>query len=129
MRRFWIIGCFAAMFLAVLVYFWVRSERDLQQKIQQARAVSTGLNLQFLSDPRFRNLRANGYHPEGKSLLGRGTFEVAGFVWSTNDLQQARKLVEALNPPGSLEFKVAVQKPPTVVQPTPKTVISTNKLP
>jgi hypothetical protein len=133
MRRSAGIIVLAVVLLGVLAYAWYRSESAYQAKVQHGREMAAGLNAQFMADPRFQLVRAIGYEKSSGPLWSEGSFRVTGSVFSSNDLMMVQSLIQSMNPPGKLEYKINVLKLPQPAQPAlpvrqnTKPAASTNK--
>ncbi|EEF57553.1 hypothetical protein [Pedosphaera parvula] len=127
MRRSAVIIALAVVLLGLLAFAWFRSESEYQAKVRHGREMAAGLNAQFLADPRFRQVRALGYGKDSGPLWSEGSFCVTGTVFSSNDLMIVQSLVQSMNPPGKVECKINVVKPPQPVRPVMKSPAATNK--
>jgi hypothetical protein len=118
-RRTLILGS-TVVFALIVVVSWTRGLQHYQEKRAEGRAVATGLNAQFLADPRFNKVRVLGYTGRAALPWLEGKFEVVGTVPTRKDFADLVGIVRAMSPPGKLSFKIALTPPAPTPVPAPK---------
>jgi hypothetical protein len=109
-RRTLIITSVALLAILVAV-LWTRSLLQYQEKARKGRAITVGLNAQFMVDPRFNKVRVLGYSGQAALPWTKGIFQVTGSVSSRKDFTDLVGIVRAVDPPGRLSLKVSVTEP------------------
>jgi cellobiose-specific phosphotransferase system component IIC len=109
MRRGFIIVGGIILLLAALLFSRFRHHQQHEENVSRGRAVMMGLNAQFMANPRFLEVHAQGYTGTAGIFSVKGVFAVTGSVASSNALDNVRKIIGALNPPGKLRINVTVR--------------------
>jgi hypothetical protein len=109
MRRILGIVGGAILLLGALLFLRFRHHQQYEENVGRGRAVMMGLNAQFMANPRFRDVHAQGYTGAAGIFSVKGVFVVDGTVASSNDLENVRKIIGALNPPGQLKLNLTVR--------------------